>query len=138
MSGCSIYAEGAVSLAKAVEKNSTISELDISHNPVGLELVKKALKQDTQDTHDPCKWNHQNLKGAVAFAIMLKRNQCLKTLNLCDDSLGVNGALKLIESLVQNSTLGKLELSAKCKPASFFIRDKTLRKRIVWANSQPS
>ena len=38
-------------------------------------------------------------EGAVAFASMLKKNQCLKILDVRDDSVGVEGALELIESL---------------------------------------
>ena len=55
-------------------------------------------------------------EGAVAFASVLKKNQCLKTLYLIDDGVSVEGALKLIESLKHNTTLERLELSGKCKP----------------------
>ena len=54
-----------------------MSVFDISHNPIGSE-------------------------GAVAFASMLQKNQCLKILDLRDDSVGVEGALELIESLKHN------------------------------------
>ena len=58
---------------------------------------------------------------------MLKKNQSLKILDLYDDSVGVEGALELIESLRHNTTLEKLNLSEKCKPPSFSTLDKTLR-----------
>ena len=50
---------------------------------------------------------------------MLKKNQCLKTLDLSDESVGVEGALELIESLKHNTTLEKLMLSKKCEPPLF-------------------
>ena len=73
-----------------------------------------------------------NIQGedAVAFASMLKKNQCLKTLELRDNSVGVEGALELIESLKHNATLEKLGLSWKCEPPSFSTLDKTLQDRI--------
>ena len=101
------WEEGAVCLAKTMEKNSTVTEFNISLNPIGSE-------------------------GAVAFASMLQKNQCLKTLNLCDGSVGVEGALKLIESLKHNTTLEKLKLSVKCKPPSFSKLDETLQDRVIF------
>ena len=102
MTYCSIEGEGAVCLAKALEKNSTLREFDI---PIGS-------------------------KGAISFASMLKKNQCLKRLNLNDDSVGVVGALELIESLKHNMTLEKLKLSHYCKPHSFSTLDKELQDRV--------
>ena len=104
ISGCRIQGEGAVCLAKAMEKNSTVRELCICSS-IGSE-------------------------GIVAFACMLNKNQCLKRLELNDDSVGVEGALELIESLKHNTTLEKLELSEKCKPPSFSTLDKTLQDRV--------
>ena len=63
---------------------------------------------------------------------MLKKNQCLKKLNLCGDSVGVEGALELIESLKHNTTLEKLWLSKKCEPPSFSTLDKTLQDRVTF------
>ena len=70
--------------------------------------------------------------GAVAFASMLKKNQCLKKLYFNDDSVGVEGALELIESLKHNTTLEELWLSEKCKPPSFSTIDKTLQDRVIF------
>ena len=90
--------------SKAPEENTTtqLQILDLRSNPVGSE-------------------------GAVAFASMLKKNQCLKELFLNDDSVGVEGALELIESLKHNTTLEKLMLSPECRPPSFYTLDPTHR-----------
>ena len=104
MSGCSIQGEGAVYLAKAIEKNSTVRELCICSS-IGSER-------------------------AGAFASMVKKNQCLRKLSLQDVSFGVEGALELIKSLKHNTTLEKLELLKKCKPPSFSTLDKTLQDRV--------
>ena len=112
MSGCSIQGEGAVCLAKAMEKNTSVTEFVISRTPIGSE-------------------------GAVAFASMLKKNQCLKTLWLNHSSVGVEGALELIESLKHNTTLEELVLSRKCQPPSFFTLDKTLQDRVKFTWVHP-
>ena len=108
MTYCNIQGEGAVCLGKAMEKNSTVTEFGIRNNPISTE-------------------------GVVAFASMLKKNQCLKRLDLSDlddDSVGVEGAIELIESLKHNTTLEELVLSPGCKPPSFSTLDKTLQDRV--------
>ena len=112
ISYCHIQSSDSVHLAKALEENTTtqLQTLVLRGNPIGSE-------------------------GAVAFASMLKKNQCLKTLDLCDDSVGVEGALELIESLKHNTTLEKLVLSCYCNPPSFFALDKTLQDRITFYDS---
>ena len=104
---CNIHSSDSVHLAKALEENTTtqLQTLWLRSNPIGSE-------------------------GAVAFATMVKKNQCLKTLGLNDDSVSVEGALKLIESLKHNTTLKELWLSEKCKPHSFSTTDKMLQDRV--------
>ena len=65
ISYCHIQSNDSVHLAKALEENTTtqLQTLELIGNPIGSE-------------------------GAVAFASMLKKNQRLKTLDLCDDSVG--------------------------------------------------
>ena len=76
---CNIQSSDSVHLAKALEENTTtqLQTLWLRGNPIGSE-------------------------SAVAFASMLKKNQSLKFLHLNDDSVGVEGALELIESLKHN------------------------------------
>ena len=136
MSWCSIQGEGAVCLAKAMEKNSSVTEFDISDNPIrseGAVAFADMLATNESLAKLDMKWCSIQGKGAVAFASMLKKNQCLKTLDLnCDDSVGVEGALELIESLKHNRTLEELKLSKKCKPRSFSKLDKTLQDRVIF------
>ena len=106
---CNIQSSDSVHLAKALEENTTtqLQTLRLGGNPIGSE-------------------------GAVAFASMLKKNQCLKSLHLGDDSVGVEGALELIESLKHNTTLEELMLSKKCEPPSFSTLDVTLKDRVTF------
>ena len=64
---------------------------------------------------------------------MLEKNQCLKTLDLSDDSVGVEGALELIESLKHNTTLEKLMLSKKSEPPSFSALNETLQDHTTFS-----
>ena len=81
-------------------------------------------------------YNFQTLccssESAIAFVSVLKKNQCLKALDLSDNSVGVEGALELIESLKHNATLEKLVLSCGCEPPSLFRLDKTLQNRVTF------
>ena len=104
-------------LAKAMEKNSTVRDFNMSHNPIGSD-------------------------GAVAFASMLKKNQSQRRLDLHDDSVGDQGTLELIESLKHNTTLEQLVLSHKYKPVvcisvrvvlSFATLDKRLQDCITFS-----
>ena len=106
--GCNIQSSDSVHLAKALEENTTtqLQTLYLWRNPIGSE-------------------------GAVAFAGMLEKNQSLKKLGLSDDSVGVEGALELIESLKHNTTLETLVLLLQCEPSSFPTLDQTLQHRVM-------
>ena len=143
MSWCSIQGEGAICVAKAMESNSSVTEFNIRKNPIGSEgAVAFADMLATNKRLAELNMGGCSIQGegAVAFAGMLKKNQCLKkglkTLDLCDDeSVSVEGALQLIESLKHNTTLEKLELSKKCEPPSFSTLDKTLQDRVTFSRS---
>ena len=112
MRECSIQGEGAVHLAKTLEMTSTLNEFYIGHNRIGSE-------------------------SAVAFASMLKKNQCLKTLDF-HECVGIEDALELIESLKHNATLEKLVISPQCefKPSSslFYTLVKVLQDSVTFSS----
>ena len=110
---CNIESSDSVHLAKGVEGNNStqLQVLCVEGDPIGTE-------------------------GAVAFANMLKMNQCLKLLIIRDDSfhsvIGVDNTLELIESLKHNTTLEELWLSPESKPPSFSTLDKVLQDRVAF------
>ena len=87
---CHISSEGAVELAAALCKNSTLKYLDLDHNPIGVE-------------------------GASSMSDMSQHNTSLEVLWLCDDSIGQEGVHQLINSLKHNQTLRLLWLPVKYK-----------------------
>ena len=88
---CHISSEGAVELAAALCKNTTLKHLDLDHNPIGVE-------------------------GASSMSDMLQCNTSLEELYLCDDSVGEEGVHQLINSLKDNNkTLRELRLPEKYK-----------------------
>ena len=87
---CHISREGAVELAAALCKNSTLKHLDLNRNPIGVE-------------------------AASSMSDMLQHNTSLEVLWLCDDSVGEEGVHQLINSLKHNQTLTDLWLPRKYK-----------------------
>ena len=87
---CHISSEGAVELAAALCKNTTLKHLHLSRNPIGVE-------------------------GASSMSDMLQHNTSLEYLHLCDDSVGEEGVHQLINSLKHNQTLRILWLPVKYK-----------------------
>ena len=87
---CHISSEGAVKLAAALCKNSTLKYLYLNDNPIGVE-------------------------GASSMSDMLQHNTSLEYLYLRDDSVGEEGVHQLINSLKHNQTLRQLWLPVKYK-----------------------
>ena len=85
---CHISSEGAVELAAALCKNSTLKHLNLDDNPIGVE-------------------------GASSMSDMLQHNTSLEALHLCDDSVGEEGVHQLINSVKHNQTLKELWLPEK-------------------------
>ena len=115
---CGIQGSDCVHIAKALEESTTtqLQTLELTYNPIGSE-------------------------GAAAFACMLKRNQCLKKLDLFCVSLNVEDAIELVEIVKHNTTLEELRLYEKnwdhrtryvtdCMPPSLATLAKPLQGRV--------
>ena len=87
---CHINSEGAVELATALCKNSTLKYLSLNHNPIGV-------------------------GGASSISDSLQHNTSLGSLHLRDNSVGEEGVHQLINSLKHNQTLWSLWLPEKYK-----------------------
>ena len=85
---CHISIEGAVELAAALCKNTTLDCLNLSCNPIG-----------------------EHVEGATAVAKMLVENKTLTTLDLRDCHISSEGAVELAAALCKNSTLKNLDQS---------------------------
>ena len=90
---CHISSEGAVELATALCKNSTLQDLDLDRNPIGVE-------------------------GASSMSDMLQHNASLRLLYMCDDSVGEEGVRLLVNSVKYNQALQGLWLPGKYKSAT--------------------
>ena len=130
--------ENVLSLAAVLRVNTSLKELDIAECNIqssdSIHLAK-ALEESTSTQLRILGMQHNLVgsEGAVAFARMLRKNQCLKTLDLCDDSVGVEGATALFESLKQNTTLDELLLSPNCKLPLFSTLDEELQDRVTFS-----
>ena len=85
---CHIISEGAVKLAAALCKNTTLKHLYLSHNPIG-----------------------EHVEGATAVAKMLVENKTLTKLYLEDFHISSEGTVELIAALCKNTTLQLLDMS---------------------------
>lgn len=112
LKSCSIDAEGAEHIAAGLEDNSSVWYLFLNRNKI-------------------------NVAGAAALASMLTVNKTLKELHLLEDeSVGIDGAIKLINALEHNKSLEALSLSPACEPVEYkSVLMKTIRNegRVLFA-----
>ena len=114
---CHISSEGAVELAAALCKNTTLIQLNLSHNPIGehvegVTAVAKMLVENKTLTRLDLEDCHINSEGAVELAATLCKNTTLDDLDLKHNPIGehMEGATAVAEMLVENKTLTKLDL----------------------------
>ena len=143
---CHINSKGAVKLAAALCKNTTLNhlKLTIGEHVEGVTAVAKMLVENKtltrlylRDCHISsegavelaaalCKnttlkrldLNHNpiGVGGAYSMSVTLQHNTSLEDLLLCDDSVVEEGVCQLINSLKHNQTLRQLWLPLKYKP----------------------
>ena len=89
MSNCNIDSEGlyACHLAQSFCENTTLKELDLSHNPIGTLT-----------------------KGAMALAKVM-HSTSLQVVKVCSCSIDSEGAYHITQALHENTTLRRLDLS---------------------------
>ena len=91
MNNCNIDSEWACHLAQALCENTTLRDLNLSHNPFGRE-------------------------GAISLAGILHTNTSLQILVLSDCApLGEKGTHKLLNAITINSTVQHLILPKECE-----------------------
>ena len=113
--GCKISTEGAVELAAALCKNTTLKHLDLSRNPIGEHLegvtaVAKMLVENKTLTELELRDCHISSEGAVELAAVLCKNSTLKYLRLDHNPIGVEGASSMSDMLQHNTSLEVLNL----------------------------
>ena len=104
----------AAALGSALQSNTTLTELKLFLNDLGLtsaESLATALKTNTTLTMLDVSYNDLGSAGAEALASVLKRNTTLKHLDLARNNLGPVGAESLAATLKGNTTLTFLNLA---------------------------
>ena len=109
---CSIDSDSACCLARALHSNTTLTVLNLLWNSVcerGAVAMAEMLKHNTTLTELNMSNNSVGDRGALAMAEMLKHNTTLEELHMdYDDTIGIEGAKALVESLAMNCHLKKL------------------------------
>ena len=111
---CHISSEDAMELTAGLGKNTTLRNLNLSHNPIGVHLegvtaVAKLLEVHslTQLVLRDC---HISGQGATKLAAALCKNSTLKHLNLNHNHVCVEGASSISNMLQHNTSLEVLHL----------------------------
>ena len=113
LDGCHISAQGASELAAALCKNSTLEELFIRYNPIGVDgatAVATFLLENKTLTVLMLRDCHISGQGAVELAAALRKNSTLKRLDLDHNPIGVEGASSMSDMLQHNTSLKYLKL----------------------------
>jgi hypothetical protein len=110
----SIGAEGARSLAAALDNNSTLTSLDLHDNEIGAEGARSlatALDNNATLTSLDLRRNNIGAEGARSLAAALRNNATLTSLELRGNNIGAEGARLLAAALDNNATLTSLDLA---------------------------
>ena len=115
---CHISCEGAVELAAALCKNTTLTTLKylyLSHNPIGehvegVTAVARMLVENKTLKRLYLQDCHISSEGAVELAAALWKNSTLKCLDLNYNPIGVEGASSMSDMLQHNTSLEYLDL----------------------------
>ena len=115
LADCHISSEGAVKLAAALCKNTTLKHLNLSCNPIGEDVegvtgVARMLAENKTLTKLKLQECHISSKGAVELAAALCKNSTLKYLYLDHNPIGVEGASSMSDMLQNNTSLEELYL----------------------------
>ena len=110
---CHISGQGASELAAALCKNSTLEELFMSHNPIGMEgatAVAKFLLENKTLTKLMLNDCHISGQDASELAAALCKNSTLKHLYMEYNPIGIKGASSMSDMLQHNTSLKALWL----------------------------
>ena len=118
---CNINNNGAVNIAKAIQMNTTLQTLDMSHNQIsklylptntitgeGAKVVAEAIQVNTTLETLDLSFNRLSDDGASFISDILKS---LQQLNMCRNDISSKGAKVIAEANRLNTTLEKLDLS---------------------------
>ncbi|CAH3193879.1 unnamed protein product [Porites evermanni] len=104
----------APSLSKALKANSSLTSLNLKGNSIGEDgasSLSKTLKANSSLTDLNLSYNRIGDAGASFLSQALKANSSLTNLNLSINSIGDTGASSLSKALKANSSLTNLNLS---------------------------
>ena len=113
LSSAKIRNVGAAVISVVLEKNSSLTHLDLSFNAFEdvVSSLSKALKANSSLTDLNLEGNSIGDAGASSLSKALKANSSLTNLNLSLNSIGDAGASSLSKALKENFSLADLNLS---------------------------
>ncbi|CAG8600267.1 20727_t:CDS:2 [Cetraspora pellucida] len=102
-----------IALAKALRKNTTLTNLNLSYNELcelGGKVLAKALCKNNTLTNLDLSSNNHGESGGIALAKALCKNTALMNLILYDNKIGESGEKALADALCKNMISSNLDL----------------------------
>ena len=123
-SGNNITCKVASVIAEAIQVNTALQKLNISHNEIsddGAIAFSECLKTNTTLIELDMSWNNITCKGASVIVEAIQVNTALQKLNISKTEISDDGVIAFSECLKTNTTLIELDMSwnnITCKVAS--------------------
>lgn len=99
------------SVCKLLKINTSIQEIDFTHNKIGVGISKIAdeLAKNSSITSLNLEGTCISLNEIISISNMLKTNTTLKKIDLGANNLGLDGTTIIVESLLVNTTLEEID-----------------------------
>lgn len=122
LSGNSITCQGALMIMEALNECPNVKFVDLSHNNIGNTAVAgnsklltshffNALAENTSIEHLSMRGNHLTGGHMLYFGDVLRRNFALKSVDLAENKLGIQGGRYIMEGLRTNEMMQDCQLS---------------------------
>ena len=111
---CNIIKHGVISIAEAIQVNTTLKNLDISGNNIsdaGAAAISDSLTSNSSLAKLNISSNNITSEGAKKIAQAIQVNAILKKLNISSNNISDAGVAAISDSLKRNSSLAKLNMS---------------------------
>jgi len=105
--------KGGTAIATAIEKNSTLTQLDLSGNNIGdlgVDAIAKSIAKNSALTSLHLGYNLISDEGGKSIAYIIENNSTLTSLILWKNDISTDGGEKIEISLEKNSVLLYLDM----------------------------
>ena len=107
---CNIGNNGAITLAEAIQVNSTLQKINISNNSIsddGAAAISNSIKFNTLNSLQELNISHNNITndGIKVLAEVIEINSTLQNINISKNHIAIEGLVYFMEAVKNNCTL---------------------------------